>query len=446
MVLNDRDKGLPAAFLLSGTMTSLDVEKLFLEIRKVVPEFDPVQIVTDEAPCFYNGFRSVFPQSRAKLHYCRWHIDKTWQRNVNKLVEPRLRSQVKKMLKELLVIGDLSTFERRFAETLAFLRVEGQDKMNDYLRRNYLGRTPTWASFSNKDAVMDTTMISERWHLRLKTEFLHRNSNTRADCLVDMLIKAVEDLAESDEVKVRRRLATASYRVQQTTICHRLAKKHYGRHPDSIRQLSSEKWEVYSRQSEELLHVQRRTGCQCNKSDEANVHCPICDVCPYAWSCSCMDNRTGISCVHRHAVMLHSRPSNTAAILQTQSSEEVAVSGEEESTAAQISAEVSAAEERKEQRSLLRNSISAKVSVLQTNVNILVNTDTEQAREMLTTIHDLVDAASKIRLTPATGIATRPELHSVRGKPKLPRVELHTRKQSRVAKGSSREGAGNDGD
>ncbi|KAK5974572.1 C2H2-type domain-containing protein, partial [Trichostrongylus colubriformis] len=223
MVLNDRDAGLPAAFLLSGTMTSLDVEKLFLEIRKVVPEFNPAQIVTDEAPCFYNGFRSVFPQSRAKLHYCRWHIDKTWQRNVNKMVEPRLRSQVKKKLKELLVIEDLPTFERHFAEILAFLHVEGQDKMDDYLRRNYLGefnleltlvyhseqrtisgRTHTWASFSNKDAVMDTTMISERWHLRLKTEFLHRNANTRADCLVDLLIRAVEDLAESDEIKVCR--------------------------------------------------------------------------------------------------------------------------------------------------------------------------------------------------------------------------------------------------
>ncbi|KAK5976143.1 hypothetical protein GCK32_000505 [Trichostrongylus colubriformis] len=462
MVLNDRDAGLPAAFLLSGTMTSLDVEKLFLEIRKVVPEFNPAQIVTDEAPCFYNGFRSVFPQSRAKLHYCRWHIDKTWQRNVNKMVEPRLRSQVKKKLKELLVIEDLPTFERHFAEILAFLHVEGQDKMDDYLRRNYLGefnleptlvyhseqrtisgRTHTWASFSNKDAVMDTTMISERWHLRLKTEFLHRNANTRADCLVDLLIRAVEGLAESDEIKVRRRLATASYRVQQTTMYHRLAVKHYGRRLDSIRRVSAEKWEVYSRQSEELLYVQRRTGCQCCESVEGNVHCPICDVCPYAWSCSCMDNRTGISCVHRHAVMLHSKPSNIAAMSQPQGYEETAITGEQGSSVTQISTDVSAAQERKEQRSLLRNSISAKVSVLQTNVNVLVNTDTEQAREMLTAIHELVDAASKIRVTPATGIATRPELYKVEGKPKLSKVELHTRKQSRVAKDSSREGAGN---
>lgn len=65
-----------------------------------------------------------------------------------------------------------------------------------------IGRTTTWASFSNRDAVLDTTMISERFHLRIKDEFLHRNGNSRLDALVDLLIKCVEDLSGSIEVKV----------------------------------------------------------------------------------------------------------------------------------------------------------------------------------------------------------------------------------------------------
>ncbi|KAK6019861.1 hypothetical protein OSTOST_14494 [Ostertagia ostertagi] len=103
MVLNERDVGLPAAFLLSGTMTSSDVAKLFLELKKVYPDFNPAQIVIDEAPSFYNGFHSVFPNSRAKLHYCRWHIGKTRERSANKYVELRIRTRVKKMLKDLLI-------------------------------------------------------------------------------------------------------------------------------------------------------------------------------------------------------------------------------------------------------------------------------------------------------------------------------------------------------
>ncbi|KAK6013483.1 hypothetical protein OSTOST_21200 [Ostertagia ostertagi] len=139
VVADERDRGLPAAFLLSCTMGTVDVEKLFKEIKKLMPEFNPKRIVTDEAMCFYSGFRSIFPLSAAKLHYCRWHISKS--------------------------------------------------------------RVKSWASFHVDGAVMDTTMLSERWHLRLKNEVLHRNANPRIDCLVELLIRAVEDLADSNEIK-----------------------------------------------------------------------------------------------------------------------------------------------------------------------------------------------------------------------------------------------------
>ncbi|KAK6013142.1 zinc finger, C2H2 type [Ostertagia ostertagi] len=396
-VLNERDTGVPAAFLLSGTMTSADVEKLFLAIQSVMPEFNPKQIVTDEAPCFYNGFRSG-----AKLHYCRWHIEKTWQRNANKLIkEPQIRNRLKMKLRDLLKIEDLPTFQQKF------------------------DRTPTWASFSNQGAIMDTTMISERWHLRLKTEFLHRNANARADCLVDLLIKAVEEMSKSDEIKARRRLAESSYRVQQTTICHRQAMKLFLPFPDRICLLSTDKWQVLTRQPEGpymyITHVQRRGDCECSDVAEGNVHCPLCDVCPYAWSCSCTDNRAGISCMHRHAVMLHCQPPNRAAFRIT----------------AEAATEEGVPEDTPDQ----------KVSVLQTNVNALVNTDTEEAKEMLLAIEDLVDEASKIYLTPLTGIAVRPEQAKHGGKPKQSKVQLYTRKQSRVAKsGPSHDGSGNDGE
>uniref|UniRef100_A0A7I4YW39 DUF2786 domain-containing protein n=1 Tax=Haemonchus contortus TaxID=6289 RepID=A0A7I4YW39_HAECO len=62
---------------------------------------------------------------------------------------------------------------------------------------------------------MDTTMLSERWRLRLENEILHRNAISRVDCLVELLIRAVEDLADSNDVKDRRQLATASFRTQK---------------------------------------------------------------------------------------------------------------------------------------------------------------------------------------------------------------------------------------
>lgn len=73
-----RKKFLCSAFLLSGTMTAADVQKLFMEIKKLLPEFNPKYIVTDEAPCFFNGYKAVFPLSSTQLRYCRWHVSKTW--------------------------------------------------------------------------------------------------------------------------------------------------------------------------------------------------------------------------------------------------------------------------------------------------------------------------------------------------------------------------------
>lgn len=54
-------------------MTTLDVENLFLEIRRLMPKLSPDAIVTDDAPCFYNGFRTVLAQARTRLHYHRIH-------------------------------------------------------------------------------------------------------------------------------------------------------------------------------------------------------------------------------------------------------------------------------------------------------------------------------------------------------------------------------------
>ncbi|WKX95792.1 hypothetical protein Q1695_012334 [Nippostrongylus brasiliensis] len=61
VVADVKDRGLPAAFLLSGTMTTVDVGKFSSRIKEVLPEFDPEQVVTDEAPCFFTGFRTVLP-------------------------------------------------------------------------------------------------------------------------------------------------------------------------------------------------------------------------------------------------------------------------------------------------------------------------------------------------------------------------------------------------
>lgn len=172
--------------------------------------------------------------------------------------------------------------------------------MAQYSEKNYLGRTPSWASFANKDAIMDTTMLSERWHLTVKSDILHRNANSRLDSLVDLLIKAVEDKSESKKIMDRRRLVKSAYRAKETNKCHRKAVAYYAERQENIRSEGERRWSVESMTQGKFFTVEYKGACSCKFM--ANVHCHLCDVCPYSWTCTCLDNRTGISCVHRHAV------------------------------------------------------------------------------------------------------------------------------------------------
>ncbi|KAK6037609.1 hypothetical protein COOONC_24885 [Cooperia oncophora] len=74
MVPDEKDRGFPAAFLLSGSMTTVDVAKLFDVFRQLMPECEPQTLVTDEAACFWNGYRLLFSTSHTRLHYCRMHM------------------------------------------------------------------------------------------------------------------------------------------------------------------------------------------------------------------------------------------------------------------------------------------------------------------------------------------------------------------------------------
>lgn len=75
---------------MSGIMATSDTEKLFLEMCKLVPEFSPKTLVTDEAPCFNIGFCAVFPDVPTRLYYCRFHIRQAWERKMKELVGVRL--------------------------------------------------------------------------------------------------------------------------------------------------------------------------------------------------------------------------------------------------------------------------------------------------------------------------------------------------------------------
>ncbi|KAK6010769.1 hypothetical protein OSTOST_24164 [Ostertagia ostertagi] len=167
-----------------------------------------------------------------------------------------------------------------------------------------------WLRKSRHRESRDETHNATRYNLKLATVTVlnkrdtgvpaggrNQNANARADCLVDLLIRAVEEMSKSDEIK---------------------------------------------------------------------------------------DNRAGISCIHRHAVMLHGQAANKAAFRITPdqaTEEEVGVPGDTAGPRiAPHGRNKRRSGKKRQQRDQLRNSINMQISVLQTNVNALVNTDTGAKR------------------------------------------------------------------
>ncbi|KAK6021027.1 zinc finger, C2H2 type [Ostertagia ostertagi] len=418
-------------FLLSGTMTTEDVSKLFEVIRQLMPRFHPRTMVTDEAQCFWNGFRKVFPGTLTQLHYCRTHIAKTWERKTRELVQADLRPTVDKALGDLLKEKQLNVFEQRFGEILAYLRAQEQVEMADYLTKNYLGKTKSWASFANRGAVMDTTMISERWHRTIKDDILHRNANCRLDCLVELLIRAVEEKSDSND---RRRLVKSSHRASESIKRHRKAAAYYADHADKIHFTGDRTWLVESSKPQEYFTVSWEGRCSCNLM--SNVHCLLCDVCPYAWECTCLDNRSGVSCIHRHAVKIYGcelLPTGTNIEVE-ESAQEGELLGilEEEFEEGNVGVEVEgdqqgekSVQNRREQRYQKLNEIMSTYAAVEMSAKSLAKVDSDESMKKLEKILEHLKLAADVVRMPGPGdLAPRPELAKEGAKPHLQHIEL----------------------
>ncbi|KAK6013719.1 hypothetical protein OSTOST_20940 [Ostertagia ostertagi] len=428
MITDDKDRGLPGAFLLSGTMTTVDVQRLFIEVKNLLPDFSPATMVTDEAPCFYNGFRAVFPGAHTRLRFCRFHILQTWERKTKELVEASMRPKVNGALQGLLKEVQLERFQMRFGEILAYLRRFDQKLMAEYLEKNYLGRTPSWASFAHRGAVLETTMISERFHLRIKDEFLHRNANSRLDGFVDLLIKSVEDLSESLEVKDRRRLADSAFRLQETHKRHRAAAALYATNPEKVVNIAEYKWEVKNRTGTKSFEVTYEGPCSCHTTN--NIHCLTCGVCAYAWSCTCPDNRSGISCPHRHAVIIVS-PDGLSLERPTTSTEGMAPSPSEP----HLDEPTISAQERREARYHKLSAIKSTYAVVEATATSLARLDTDEAMEQLEEILCHMQLAAGVAQPPSSStLAVRPELAQTGGKPQLTKIQLYQRGKVKKSK------------
>ncbi|KAK6041522.1 hypothetical protein COOONC_20973 [Cooperia oncophora] len=301
IVADNCDRALPAAFMLSFRcspfvmMSENELVALFDKVKELVPTFAPEFFMSDDAASFYNAFRqtSLLGEFMTRI------------RLVSRSCKPVL-------------------FAKRYGDTLTFLLNEKQQEMVDYLHQNWTHRIEEWGAQHRKRAVMNTSMMCERWHKHLKREVFSSKSKIRIDELVDALITTVKEMKEDAEVIEQRGLVEGRWRLRNHLINHNKALSDYEKLKEFISVVEPGLWKIRSRRSNRFYMVEEER-CTCKKvaykkMHSISIHCrkPGCSACPYSFFCECDDDRkAGISCVHVHAVVLYApqgRLANTEAV------------------------------------------------------------------------------------------------------------------------------------
>ncbi|KAF1754510.1 hypothetical protein GCK72_021073 [Caenorhabditis remanei] len=300
LVCDGYDRGVPVAFLLSFSTTTIDVEKMFECVKVLFPQFNPQFVMSDEAYVFYNGFSNVFPGSHARKVLCRWHIFRTWKKMAkNTLNESSLLKLLPK-LRELLREPVKEHFNRRITEILHFLgSLEGKkgEIFADYFRSRYLDRVSEWSTTEREGIIFHTSMYAESWHSMLKKEILDGKTKIRVDTLVNQLYNAVEWVARKLAkgiprlAKNHRHCRTAALELRHYVVIEEQA-EFDGERAFRVGRVGTD--------VEKMYIVTEKPSCLCLK--EENTHCS-CGGCGYRHLCTCLNQEAGVCCKHIHMAL-----------------------------------------------------------------------------------------------------------------------------------------------
>ncbi|KAK5970908.1 MULE domain-containing protein [Trichostrongylus colubriformis] len=203
IVADEWDMGLPAAYLLSHRMTEEEVYKFFWEIKEIVPDFDPKLFMTDDTNSFYNGFQRAFPNSGAVKLLCCFHVLQAIKRSCKaKLLEKKHTGMIMGKVRSLCRTADQNEFTTKYSSLLTYLQQLGERHFCSYMEDTWSNRVRQWGGFARENACMNTSMLGERFHKRLKHEMPDSKPNMRLDRLLEIIISLTAEMEEDRTIRV----------------------------------------------------------------------------------------------------------------------------------------------------------------------------------------------------------------------------------------------------
>lgn len=271
-------------------------EVFFQAVRDRVPKFVAQCLMADNSTPLKNAARKIFGPA-LKIINCDWHTCLNWNRNANKI-----SNKVEKL--EVLCLTKMALKERKEAEfnriiNCLFVQYAHCKVFLEYFCSTYMGKVEEWAhhkrNFFHDD--VDTNMLCESWHNKLKTYYMKRFPKRRLDQTVAVLLRAEHDRYKTD---FQRKSEGMSCKKKERGRRHMRGLQMDDHH---VTANSVDSWTVLSATNDKISYIVEKKRDDCIDPDHCFSACmemPCFGLCGHLYSCNCPDR--AMLCKHVHKV------------------------------------------------------------------------------------------------------------------------------------------------
>lgn len=294
LVIDDCDKGIPVARLISNKESRDVLRVIFSSIREKCGDVKTEIVMTDDAEAYHNAWISAFSRPDKKL-LSSWPVDRNWRRKINEHVQDSKLKLLYAALKSLQNETSEAEFRRSLQKFLAWLS-DVSEAMATYFEREYTRRPREWASCFRVGTRTNTNVFVESFHRTLKEVYFERKQNRRVDHLLFKLRKISKDKAYEQWIKAEKGKATVRQREK--------IKRHKQAElvpTGALSKKDTHSREVQSCKEKRKVYCMRRitsTVCTCL------LKCSSCMACVHSFDCTFLNYSVTERCRDQRIVTL----------------------------------------------------------------------------------------------------------------------------------------------
>ena len=308
LIMDSLGEGIPVAWAI-GNHENTQLLTVFLSsIKDKIGSIKPNIFMSDDADQYFNSWVSVFGTNSTKKLLCAWHVDRAWRKSLARHVkEIDDRSKIYHHLRVILLQQDEATFRLKLQQTMSYL-LEVQPRFCEYFQREFASpsRINLWATFERVNSGINTNMMIESFHRKLKVCYMMNKQNRRIDSLLNILIRISRDMVF--EYLLKKEKGKYTHRLREINKRHKTAKEMIISGV-KLQHSDEHEWSVPSQTKSDVYYTVREQRLECT----CPLSCATCGACIHMYTCSCIDQALH-STVCKHIHIVHSLNTGNASI------------------------------------------------------------------------------------------------------------------------------------